>query len=343
MPYVGLDIGTPHTGVSLGGPLPRLGFRSGLYTRPPGITSNPEPSKSLWGWLAQRGKTDEQIEEEDFLNNAARFRGLDPARVADEMQRFDQWATLSKAKRLATAKLLVEAGKQYEKQSASSARQFGKQAAKKILKVLPSWGGQKWQLGEWGLNPQVGYRYLGGVVPTPDLGLRVGSPVGGLALGLDPLPYDEADWGRPSARHANKDGRSLYQWLGDKAQNRQTALTNSLMNMPQNAEADDYESVLRSHGVGYSSRELQRMAAQLARKPNWVPTIREDEEERPAPAEKPKEKAAARKAVNAGPMNPVERMARMAVRKYMDKILPPLPAATPATTAASKFTAPIMQ
>lgn len=147
----------------------------------------------------------------------------------------------------------------------SSAQEFGKEAAKRVLNLSPSWGGQKWQLGEWGLNPQVGYRYLGGVVPTPDIALRLGGPLGGTAVGLAPFPYVETDWGRPSGRQANKEMRSLYKWIGDGMRDRPTAAAHALANVPEDAKAEDYEAAMRSSGVGYSSKELKRLAERMAK------------------------------------------------------------------------------
>lgn len=147
----------------------------------------------------------------------------------------------------------------------SSAQKFGKEAAKRVLNLSPSWGGQKWQLGEWGLNPQAGYRYLGGVVPTPDIALRLGGPLGGTAIGLAPLPYMETDWGRPSGRQANKEMRSLYKWIGDGFKDRPTAAAHALASVPEDATAEDYEAAMRSSGVGYSSKELKRLAERMAK------------------------------------------------------------------------------
>ena len=147
----------------------------------------------------------------------------------------------------------------------SAAESFGKEAAKRVLNLSPSWGGQKWQLGEWGLNPQVGYRYLGGVMPTPDIALRLGGPLGGTALGFAPFPYIETDWGRPSGRQANKETRSLYKWIGDGMRDRPTAAAHALANVPEDATAEDYEAAMRSSGVGYSSRELKRLADRMAK------------------------------------------------------------------------------
>lgn len=140
-----------------------------------------------------------------------------------------------------------------------------KAAAKRVLNLSPSWGGQKWQLGEWGLNPQVGYRYLGGVVPTPDIALRLGGPIGGTAVGLAPFPYIETDWGRPSGRQANKETRSLYKWIGDGFKDRPTAAAHALASVPEEGTADDYEAAMRSSGVGYSSKELKRLAERMAK------------------------------------------------------------------------------
>lgn len=117
LPYVGVDIGTPHTGVRLGGPLPHIGLRSGLYTRTPGAASNPGHGKSLWGWLSQRGKSKKEVEQEDAVNNAARFRHLDPEDIAREMGTFDQWKKLPMKTRLQVAKELVQRGQAYEKES----------------------------------------------------------------------------------------------------------------------------------------------------------------------------------------------------------------------------------
>ena len=147
----------------------------------------------------------------------------------------------------------------------SAAESFGKEAAKRVLNLSPSWGGQKWQLGEWGLNPQVGYRYLGGVLPTPDIALRLGGPLGGTALGFAPFPYIETDWGRPSGRQANKETRSLYKWIGDGMRDRPTAAAHALANVPEDATPEDYEAAMRSSGVGYSSKELKRLAERMAK------------------------------------------------------------------------------
>jgi hypothetical protein len=150
-----------------------------------------------------------------------------------------------------------------EKQN--SAYNFGKEAARRVLNLSPSWGGQKWQLGEWGINPQAGYRYLGGVLPTPDIALRLGGPMGGTAVGLAPFPYIETDWGRPSGRQANKETRSLYKWIGDGMRDRPTAAAHALANVPEDATAEDYEAAMRSSGVGYSSKELKRLADRMAK------------------------------------------------------------------------------
>lgn len=147
----------------------------------------------------------------------------------------------------------------------SAAESFGKEAAKRVLNLSPSWGGQKWQLGEWGINPQAGYRYLGGVLPTPDIALRLGGPLGGTAVGLAPFPYIETDWGRPSGRQANKETRSLYKWIGDGMRDRPTAAAHALANVPEDATAEDYEAAMRSSGVGYSSKELKRLADRMAK------------------------------------------------------------------------------
>lgn len=147
----------------------------------------------------------------------------------------------------------------------SAAVNFAKTAAKRVLNLSPSWGGGKYQLGEMFLNPQVGYRYLGGVVPTPDVGLRLGGFLGGNTIGLAPLPYIETDWGRPSGWQANKETRSLYKWLGDAGRDRSTAAMHAITNLPEDAGPDDYERVMRNNAIGYSSKELKRLAERMAK------------------------------------------------------------------------------
>ena len=148
-----------------------------------------------------------------------------------------------------------------------------KQAAKRVLNLSPSWGGGKYQLGENIINPQLGYRHLFGVVPTPDIGLRVGlggsvgGLIGGTTLGLAPFPYIETDWGRPSGWHANTEMRSLYKWLADKGRNRQTATQMALASLPEDADAKQIEKVLRSQGVGYSSKQIRQMAEASEKRP----------------------------------------------------------------------------
>lgn len=149
----------------------------------------------------------------------------------------------------------------------SGAYAFGKQAAKRVLNLSPSWGGGKYQLGEMLLNPQIGYRYLGGVIPTPDIGLRLGGFLGGNTIGLAPLPYLETDWGRPSGWQANKETRSLYKWLGDGMRDRTTASHHALANLPEDAAPEEIERVLRNQGVGYSSRELKNLSRRFASNP----------------------------------------------------------------------------
>lgn len=117
LPYVGVDVGTPHNGVRIGGPLPHIGLRSGLYSRTPGAASNPGSGKSLWGWLSQRGKSKKEVAHEDSVNSAARFRHLDPEDIAREMGTFDQWKKLPMKSRLEIANELVRRGQEYEKQS----------------------------------------------------------------------------------------------------------------------------------------------------------------------------------------------------------------------------------
>lgn len=68
-PYVGIDIGTPHTGVSLSGPIPGIGFRSGMFTRPPGASSgfnrsNAFGHRSFWKYLTDGDRDPKDIEDE---------------------------------------------------------------------------------------------------------------------------------------------------------------------------------------------------------------------------------------------------------------------------------------
>jgi hypothetical protein len=71
-PYVGVDIGTPHTGMMLSGPVPGIGFRSGMFTRPPGATSSHNKHhvyghRSLWQYLTD--SRDPKDVEDDVLND----------------------------------------------------------------------------------------------------------------------------------------------------------------------------------------------------------------------------------------------------------------------------------
>ena len=166
-------------------------------------------------------------------------------------------------------------------------QQFSKESAKRVLNLSPSWGGGKYQLGEMLLNPQLGYRYLGGVVPTPDVGLRLGGFLGGNTIGFAPFPYIESDWGRPSGWQGNKhDARSLYKWLQDGMRDKTTATTEALANIPLDADAKTIERVLRNNGVGYSSRKLRAQAEQMAARNNAIHKLEQAANEKMTSEEK---------------------------------------------------------
>lgn len=124
-------------------------------------------------------------------------------------------------------------------------------------------GGQRWQLGESGINPRVGYKYLGGVVPMPDVSLRVGLPGVGGGIGLDPLPYVFGDSGQPSGRHANLP-RSFWKKLQDGFRSPEDSFFLELSRIKDNAPVQEYENFLRSRGVGSSSEEIGTLAKILS-------------------------------------------------------------------------------
>lgn len=129
--------------------------------------------------------------------------------------------------------------------------------------VPKSWGGQRWQLGESGINPRIGYKYMLGTVPTPDLALRVGMPGVGVGVGLHPWPYIFVDDGQPSGRHGNNP-RSLWKYMADGGRSPEDAFFLELSRIQDNAPIPEYEKFLRSRGVGRSSEEIQMLAKILS-------------------------------------------------------------------------------
>jgi hypothetical protein len=117
VPYAGIDIGTPHTGLRLGGPLPHIGIRSGVYTRPPGLNSSPSDSNSLWGLIAQQNKSEEEIKAEGDVNTYSRFKNISPEDIARDLQTFDQWKHMPQEK-------LTEVGKQLHKNLADAQKKL---------------------------------------------------------------------------------------------------------------------------------------------------------------------------------------------------------------------------
>lgn len=73
-PYLGIDIGTPHTGMMLSGPIPGIGLRSGMFSRPPGATSGHNRNgvfghRSLWKYLADSYSGEDPAAAEDDVHN----------------------------------------------------------------------------------------------------------------------------------------------------------------------------------------------------------------------------------------------------------------------------------
>lgn len=145
---------------------------------------------------------------------------------------------------------------------ATNKKQDEKQATVDSYAGLSS-GGQRWQLGESGINPRIGYKYLGGVVPMPDVSLRFGLPGVGGGIGLDPLPYVFGDSGQPSGRHANLP-RSFWKKLQDGFRSPEDAFFLELSRIKDNAPIPEYENFLRSRGVGSSSEEIGMLAKILS-------------------------------------------------------------------------------
>jgi hypothetical protein len=126
-----------------------------------------------------------------------------------------------------------------------------------------SWGGQRWQLGQSGINPQAGYRYMGGVVPTPQVGLRLGLPGAGVSMGLAPLPYLRLDAGEPSGRFANSP-RSLWKYMKDGGRSPEDSFFLELAGIEQGAGPERYEKLLRDRAIGSSSEEINAIAHALS-------------------------------------------------------------------------------
>lgn len=130
-----------------------------------------------------------------------------------------------------------------------------------------TWGGQRWQLGQTGINPQAGYGYLLGTIPTPDVALRVGTPSFGAGIGLHPLPYMFFDKGQPSGRHGRQP-RSLYKYIGDNMMSPEDAFFIELGKIPDGAPPERFEKLLRDRGIGRTSQEIQMLSEVLASSPD---------------------------------------------------------------------------
>lgn len=130
-----------------------------------------------------------------------------------------------------------------------------------------TWGGQRWQLGQTGINPQAGYGYLMGMIPTPDVALRIGTPSFGAGIGLHPLPYVFFDKGQPSGRHG-KQPRSLYKYLGDNMMSPEDAFFIELGQIPDGAGPERFEKLLRDRGIGRTSQEIKMLSEVLASSPD---------------------------------------------------------------------------
>lgn len=126
-----------------------------------------------------------------------------------------------------------------------------------------SWGGQRWQLGQAGINPQVGYRYLAGVVPSPQVGLRLGLPGAGVSVGLSPFPYLQTDFGEPSGRFADTP-RSLWKYMADGGRSPEDAFFLELAGIEAGAPVERYQKLLRDRAIGSSTEEINAIAQALS-------------------------------------------------------------------------------
>lgn len=124
-------------------------------------------------------------------------------------------------------------------------------------------GGQRWQLGQSGINPRIGYKYLGGVLPVPDVSIRAGFPGLGGGIGLDPLPYMFSDSGQPSGRFANSP-RSFWKNMSDGFRSPEDSFFLELAGIEQGAGPERYEKLLRDRAIGSSSEEINAIAHALS-------------------------------------------------------------------------------
>ncbi len=82
VPYAGIDIGGPHHGLQLSGPLPGIGFRAGLFSRPPGLSSSTSYPRSLWKTLADGSADPAELEEQQYQEGLKRFKNLNTDEIA---------------------------------------------------------------------------------------------------------------------------------------------------------------------------------------------------------------------------------------------------------------------
>lgn len=138
-----------------------------------------------------------------------------------------------------------------------------KKQEEKAAGIQKSIGGQRWQLGEGGINPQLGYKYMLGMLPTPDVALRVGTPGAGVGIGLHPWPYIFSDKGQPSGRQGNNP-RSFWKYMADDFRSPEDSFFLELGGIEDNAPAARYEKLLRDRGIGRSSQEIGMLAKILS-------------------------------------------------------------------------------
>jgi hypothetical protein len=137
-PYAGIDIGGPHHGLRLNGPIPGIGFRSGLFSRPPGLSSTTSYPRSLWATLADNSSDPDELEERKYQEGLKRFKNLREDEIAGGLQYMnpdmDEKLRGSVAKQLFTesrhsAKKPEAKAEKHETAKAASLRDFGAKVA----------------------------------------------------------------------------------------------------------------------------------------------------------------------------------------------------------------------